>query len=276
VDKSALSCHTPVSDTAVPPAAGAAGVLRSAPVDSNAVAAGFFRVERPPRASLARHVECVWAARAAADDPLLPDAAVELVWSGTGLFVRGADTRPHAVGSFPERTFVVLRFRPGAAAAVLGLQGKELADARIGVSALWGRREMERLESRLADCASPAEAAGVLEEIVAARVHELPDPAVEAVVTELRSREVGIAVLARRTGLSERQLLRRCTSALGYGPKTLARILRFQRFRALAAVRAGAGLAELAAQAGYADQPHLTRECVRLAGVTPAAFVDRL
>jgi AraC-like DNA-binding protein len=192
------------------------------------------------------------------------------------LFVRGADTRPHAVGSFPERTFVVLRFRPGAAAAVLGLHGEKLADARVGVSALWGRSEMERLESRLADCGCPAAAAEVLEDVVAGRVHELPDPAVQAVVAELRSRDVGIAVLAQRIGLSERQLLRRCTSALGYGPKTLARILRFQRFRALAAVRPGAGLAELAAHAGYADQPHLTRECVRLAGVTPAALVDRL
>ncbi len=236
----------------------------------------FFKVERPPRPSLGRHVECVWAARTAADDPLLPDAAVELVWSGTGLFVRGADTHAHAVGSFPERTFVVLRFRPGAAAPVLGLHGEELADARVGVSALWGRSVMERLESRLADAVSPAAAADVLEDVVAARVRELPDPVVEAVVAQLRPGDVGITVLARRIGFSERQLLRRCTSALGYGPKTLARILRFQRFRALAAVGADAGLAELAAHAGYADQPHLTRECVRLAGVTPAAFLGRV
>jgi AraC-like DNA-binding protein len=235
---------------------------------------GPFRAERPPRASLARHLDCVWADRSSRDDPLLPDAAVELVWSGTGLFVRGADTHAHAVGSFPERTFVVVRFRPGAAAAVLGLHGAELANARVGVSVLWGRAEMDRLESRLAACASPAEAATFLEDVVAARVRELPDPAVEAVVAELRSRDVGVAHLAERIGLSERQLLRRCRDALGYGPKTLGRILRFQRF--LAALRSGAGLAELAAHAGYADQPHLTRECVRLAGVTPAALRARL
>jgi AraC-like DNA-binding protein len=236
---------------------------------------GWFRVERAPRPSLARHVECVWAARTLHDEPLLPDAAVELVWSGTGLFVRGADTRPFPVGSFPDRTFVVVRFRPGASASVLGLRGRDLADARVGVSVLWGRAEMERLESRLAACTSPAETADVLEEIVAARVRDLPDPAVEAVVATLRTRDAKVAVLADRIGLSERQLLRRCTSALGYGPKTLGRILRFQRFRALAATRAGAELAELAAEAGYADQPHLTRECVRLAGETPAAFVAR-
>jgi AraC-like DNA-binding protein len=61
--------------------------------------------------------------------------------------------------------------------------------------------------------------------------------------------------------------------ALGYGPKTLERILRFQRFRALAARRPYLGLAELAAVAGYADQSHLTRECRRLAGGTPTSLL---
>lgn len=236
---------------------------------------GSFRVEWGPRESLARHVDCVWAERSSRDEPLLPDAAVELVWSGTGLFVRGADTRPHAVGSFPERTFVVVRFRPGAGAGVLGLHGTELADARVGVSALWGCGEMERLESRLAACTSAAQAAELLEDIVAARVSEPPDPAVEAVVAALRSPNVRVAALADRIGVSERQLRRRCTAALGYGPKTLGCILRFQRFRAMAAARTGVGLAELAAEAGCADQPHLTRECVRFAGRTPGMLLAR-
>jgi hypothetical protein len=36
---------------------------------------------------------------------------------------------------------------------------------------------------------------------------------------------------------------------------------------------AGDGLAGLAADVGYADQAHLTRECVRLTGVTPRVFL---
>jgi AraC-like DNA-binding protein len=35
----------------------------------------------------------------------------------------------------------------------------------------------------------------------------------------------------------------------------------------------GEGLARLAADTGYADQAHLTRECVRLTGVTPRVFL---
>jgi AraC-like DNA-binding protein len=229
------------------------------------------RAERRPRPGLERHVESLWAARGGDELPLLPDAAVELVWSGTGLFVRGADTRPFAVGSFPERTFVVLRFRPGAAAAVIGLWGRELADARVGVGELWGRDEMERLESLLAAAASPERAARILEHAVAARLAE-PDAAVEAAVAMLRSPRTRTASVAGRLGLSERQLRRRCVARLGYGPKTLDRILRFQRFRALAP--SGRGLAELAAAAGYADQAHLTRECVLLGGSTPSAFAS--
>lgn len=235
-----------------------------------------FRVAWAPRPALARHVECVWADWSGRDDPVLPDGAVELVWSGRGLFVRGADTHAHAVGSFPDRTFVAVRFRPGGAADVLGLRGAELANARVGISALWGRSELERLESLLWEARCPRDAADVLEAAVEARVRALPDPAIEAVARLLRRGSVRVDAVAERLGLSERQLLRRCTAALGYGPKTLDRILRFQRFRALATRRRDLGLAELAAWAGYADQPHLTRECLRLADETPAAHRARL
>jgi AraC-like DNA-binding protein len=232
-----------------------------------------FRVERPPRTSLARHVASVWIERSDHSRPLLPDAAVELVWSGRGLFVRGADTRPHCVGAFPERTFVAIRLRPGAAPDVLGLAGRELADARVGISSIWGRAEMERLESQLAE-ATATEAALLLEDVVESRIRCLPDPAVEAVVSLLGEPHAGVRSLAERVGLSERQLLRRCVASLGYGPKTLERILRFQRFLGLARSRQQ-GLAELAAEAGYADQPHLTRECVRLGSATPAVLLAR-
>lgn len=232
-----------------------------------------MRVERAPRRSLARHVARVSATRSASAAPLLPDAAIELVWSSTGLFVRGADTRPYPVGSFPERTFVVLTFRPGAAAGVLGLSGRTLADARIGVSELWGRGEMERLEWLLA-AAEPREAMTILEDAVQARVRDAPDAVVEAAFALLRSPRTRVRELAARLGYSDRQLHRRCVAALGYGPKTLDRILRFQRFRSLSLARPRLELAELASEAGYADQSHLTREALRLGGATPLTLVS--
>jgi methylphosphotriester-DNA--protein-cysteine methyltransferase len=72
-------------------------------------------------------------------------------------------------------------------------------------------------------------------------------------------------------------LRRRCQAVVGYGPKTLQRVLRFRRFVSRIdagppAGRAAHDLAALAADAGYADQAHLTRECRALAGLTPAAL----
>jgi transcriptional regulator GlxA family with amidase domain len=95
---------------------------------------------------------------------------------------------------------------------------------------------------------------------VAARIREAPDHAVRAAAG-------GISV-----GLGDRQLRRRFADAVGYGPKTLDRILRFQRFLVLARATT-ANLARLAIEAGYADQAHLTRECTRLSGLPPAALL---
>lgn len=73
--------------------------------------------------------------------------------------------------------------------------------------------------------------------------------------------------------LSPRQLRRRCLSALGYGPKTLQRLLRFQRYLALSHFHPEISLASLAVEAGYADQAHLTHEAVELAGLPPAKLL---
>ena len=73
----------------------------------------------------------------------------------------------------------------------------------------------------------------------------------------------------RKLGLGERTLRRRFEEAFGYGPKTLDRILRFQRFLTLVRDPRAPSAAGLAAEAGYADQAHLIRESRRLAGSTP-------
>jgi AraC-like DNA-binding protein len=99
-----------------------------------------------------------------------------------------------------------------------------------------------------------------------------PDGAVRAASELLAEPRARLDHVIDRLGLSERQLRRRCQIAAGYGPKTLQRVLRFQRF--VASVRHGgpAGLARLAYDAGYADQAHLNRECKELSGMTPAAL----
>jgi AraC-like DNA-binding protein len=79
-----------------------------------------------------------------------------------------------------------------------------------------------------------------------------------------------VAAIAERIGISPRQLHRRCLPVFGYGPARLARITRLGA--AITRMRAGAALAEVAAQCGYADQAHLCREVRALVGTTPTAL----
>src|SRR5262245_13026751 len=59
---------------------------------------------------------------------------------------------------------------------------------------------------------------------------------------------------------------------IGIGPKTAARIFRFER--ACRLIRdARLRLADVAAVRGYHDQPHMTREWIALAGCTPRTWI---
>jgi transcriptional regulator GlxA family with amidase domain len=93
----------------------------------------------------------------------------------------------------------------------------------------------------------------------------------------LASEQTSVTDLAPALAVSERQLRRRFDQAVGYGPKTMQRILRFRRaLGQLAAAPRSTDLADLAARTGYADQAHLTRETTRLAGLPPAALARSL
>ena len=78
-----------------------------------------------------------------------------------------------------------------------------------------------------------------------------------------------VTAVAADLGVSARQLQRRVSTAVGYGPKTLARVLRFRRLQSLP----DGPLVERALDAGYADQAHMTAEVTALAGLSPVRFL---
>lgn len=194
---------------------------------------------------------------------------MDIIWDGVRLFVAGPDTGP--VRDVREGTFSVgLRFRPGVAPLFLGPPAAELRDTRVDLDTLWAGAGA--LSERLAAHRAAGDARAVLEEAVAGRLSTIsePDPLVEAAVRTWRSDPAGMRVssLASGSGLSERQLQRRFVTAVGYGPKLLHRVIRFQAFLARCATP-DLGLADLAHMCGYADQAHLTREAAHFATRTP-------
>lgn len=162
---------------------------------------------------------------------------------------------------------VGVRLRPGAGGPALRIPLAELRDQRVDLNQVLGG-SAQRLPGDL----SPGMALGRLIDMTARLVAEgPPDPLVRQAARLLTTSRDRTAELARDLGVSERQLRRRCLDAVGYGPKTLHRILRFRRF--IARIDAAGGRADLSrVAAGYADQAHLTRESVRLGGLPPAAL----
>ncbi len=91
---------------------------------------------------------------------------------------------------------------------------------------------------------------------------------VQSVWPVLAAEGCGLDVLAERTGLSARTVSRHFERACGLTAGEMIRICRFQLARA-AIKRGEDSLADIAAQAGYSDQAHMTREFRRFAGETP-------
>ncbi|NUK48802.1 helix-turn-helix domain-containing protein [Streptomyces lunaelactis] len=200
--------------------------------------------------------------------PVLPDGCMDLLWADGRLLVAGPDTHAHTAGELPATQYVGVRFAPGTAPAFLGVPAHELRDRRVELADVWGAAEARRLTDRIDAAADPV---AELEAVALRRADrvEPPDPLLSEVVRRLEAGGT-VAGAAEAVGLGARQLHRRSLSAFGYGPKTLARVLRLQR--ALTLVRAGVPYAEVALGAGCADQAHLAREMRDLAGITLGAY----
>ncbi len=221
-------------------------------------------------AALRDAVACLWSSVSATDTRtlVLPDACADLIWEqGRGAYIAGPDTGAAPASSPAGAALFGVRFRPSAAGPVLGLPLSELRDRRVDLAEL---RPAEAM--RLSGTLDPGRAAELTLDLAGRLVaNRDPDPAMAHAARMLRDPHIRAEQVAAKIGLSLRQFRRRSHDTVGYGPKTLQRILRFRRF--VSRIDAGdTDLAVIAAEAGYADQAHLTRECAALSGLTPAAL----
>jgi transcriptional regulator GlxA family with amidase domain len=129
---------------------------------------------------------------------------------------------------------------------------------------------------RTRDTPTPQSRLTRLEQVVARHAENSScDDRVVAALQEIAAvTEPNIEDVAWHVGWCGRQLRRRFQDVVGYGPKTFHRIVRLQRMLSL--IRRSRGridLSGLAVDSGYADQAHMTREAVALAGQSPRALI---
>jgi AraC-like DNA-binding protein len=232
--------------------------------------------ERLPLPALAGHVLCVWSqviGDTGHQHRVLPDGCADLVWIGAApAVVAGPATGPVMVPLAPGTIVTGVRLRPGAA-AMLGPAVSTLANRDTPLRDIWGA---DPLAAEIAG-RGPIEARlAAAQAMLGRRLADAgpPDRELAAATRWLARHPTGrIEDLSYLLATSPRRLHRRFLAAVGYGPKTLQRVLRLQRVLALAARRHGS-LAALAADAGYADQAHMSREVQALAGRGPRGLLQ--
>jgi AraC-like DNA-binding protein len=205
-----------------------------------------------------RVVACCWEQRVHRDrvQRVLPDGHADVLLYGSG--------EVHLVGVYDHVDLPVLpggtvirgiRLRPEAVAAAFRLDASELRNVTVRGDDLIGARATRQLRD---------------DHTLDAWIRSIePDRRTAAAIELLQSESIGH--VATRLGISTRQLHRIIEANVGLTPKTLQRVMRLQRF--LRHAERHRGLATAAADAGYADQSHLTREVRALCGLTPARLL---
>jgi AraC-like DNA-binding protein len=232
-----------------------------------------------PDPKLRPFVECSWLRSGSTTRSLrvMPDGCVDIFVTADGVvMIAGPANTFFDVSAESHDVLAGLRLRPGAAAAVIGCSASEFTNLRVPLNQAFGITG-SRIAGRILGAATPGKRITLLTQAIAeyfATADPVPDRPVARAVEVLRTHpDIAVSALAGEIGLSERQLRRRFEVAVGYGPKRLGRVFRFQRL--LDCVHASYGRAhwsQLALAAGYADQSHMINECIALAGGPPTAL----
>jgi len=208
------------------------------------------------------HGAALWHSYDARSAVIPADGCVDLILSGDGVAVAGPSTRWIATHDDGPTGTLGVRLAPGTVSRALRVDLAEVSDQLVPLDALVGQHEARRWREVLLRTRTTTPAG----ELVEAELRPAETWTGAAMFHAARAATAG--EVARELGWSERTFRRQMQRTFGYGYATLVRIRRAQHAHRL--LTSGMTPAAAAADAGYADQPHLSRELRRLAGTTPA------
>ena len=252
--------------------------------------------ELTPAPRLRPYVRCYWTLRAAAvagaaPQRVLPDGCVDMIINAGARFTRqtpdgGTEAQPRALLVGPTTRhmsiaptgairLVGVRFAPGGALPFLSVSPSELRDAAPALEDVTPPFE-PHLAERLADAADGTEAL-ILDAALTRQLDTTRRPLDRRIRASVRAAFSGnfplrVDALSALTGFGARQLERRFREQVGYGPKTLCRLARFQRVVRAMEPTGEVSWARLAAENDYADQSHMAREFREFSGTTLTAY----
>ncbi|MEM9516555.1 MAG: AraC family transcriptional regulator [Actinomycetota bacterium] len=192
--------------------------------------------------------------------------------------VGGLHRRPAFIHRFSPESGVAVDLRPDMVRRVFGIPAAALAASSVELSDVLGRRGDEFAE-RLCERATLVEQLAECERQLATLVdrHDREAPAAEQRAWSLLERSDGrlpISTVASDIGWSRQHLTRRFAIEYGISPRDAARVIRFGKSVTAMKTTPTRSLARVAADSGFSDQSHLTREWNDLAGCTPTQWRD--
>jgi AraC-like DNA-binding protein len=251
--------------------------------------------ELAPPAELRELVHRIWLLRGAgAPDRapfqrVMPDGRAELIFNLADPFEcrdgDGVRAQPLALLVGPNRRameiratgsvdLVGVRFRPETLSAWLRVGGGELLDRTCALGEL--PVPLDRtLAEQLAGARGSGSRLAILQRhltLASSRVafDRRIGAAVDLALADSRMRP---AAIAAAVGISYRQLSRLFRARLGFGPKPLVRLGRFQRALRGLEDPEHRSVAAVAVRAGYFDQAHLARDFRLFAGIAPGRYL---
>lgn len=167
------------------------------------------------------------------------------------------------------------KLRAGGARAFLRGSAHELTNRRVAIDAAFGE-EAAAIGRRMTAAEAPL---SVMQDVL--RAHRRPRGderrAIELVERIVREADVtSVALLAEREGTSVRELQRLFKENVGAPPKWVIRRHRLQEVALRLERNEPVSIAALAADLGYTDQAHLTRDFSAAVGRPPRAFREAM
>lgn len=164
---------------------------------------------------------------------------------------------------------------PPGAFALFGVPMHELSSYTVSLDSLLGP-DAERLRERLVEMGDWPARFALVEASLSKRLADASEPTPGVLwawrrLSETQGR-VRVGALTAELGWSRKRLVARFREEVGLGPKSVARLLRFERAAELLESSPRPDLAAVAADCGFSDQSHMSNEFRTVTGVTPATF----
>jgi len=174
----------------------------------------------------------------------------------------------------PHLTIQII-LKPQGLRSLLGLDARLLRNGILALSELPGAPRLGRL---LAAPTALAKTDLLLRYLMAKAAHTttrdtLVEHALQLVEDQIE--DLRLPRILHALGVSERQLERRFTLAVGVAPKTYLRVRRFNEALRLMKTRRHPTLASIAYALSFADQSHFIRDLKAFAQVTPKSLSER-